>query len=100
MNETKSNDLKPVHYLMMVTALFYGSLILFLKLKGNFSTNPLWPFIRMGCKWSLFAWIFYGGIAYGKKLSLGLIEATRTKFNNLESDLKEQGEIMNFLNLN
>jgi hypothetical protein len=89
MDEEKLQELKPAHYLMIVTAFFYSSLVLFVRLNGNFSKNPLWPFIRFGCKWSLFAWIFYAGLIYGKKLSSKLIVSLQLKFENLELDLKK-----------
>ncbi len=89
MDEVKSNDLKPVHYLMIVTVFFYGSLVLFLKLKGNFPTNPLWPFIRLGCKWSLFSWMFYGGVIYGKKLVNKPIKPLEENLQFAQTSLKK-----------
>jgi hypothetical protein len=87
-DEGNLKKLKPVQYLMIVTAIFYGSLVLFLRLNGNFSTNSLWPFIKFGCKWSLFAWIFYVGVIYGKKLSSELIEKSKMELKNLKDDLQ------------
>lgn len=84
MDDGNLKKMQLVHYLIVVTTVFYGALVLFLRLKGNFSTSLLWPFIRIGCKWSLFAWFFYGGVYYGRKLSLRLIES-------LNSNLKSQG---------
>ena len=89
MDEKPTSELKLVHYLMIATAVCYGGLVLFLKLKGNFAINPIWPFIRFGCKWSLFGWMFYGGVAYGKHLIKKGNEPIREKIKSLEDELHQ-----------
>ena len=82
---------------MGITFLFYGSLVLFLRFGGNFSTNPLWPFIRVGCKWTLFSWMIYGGVVIGKRLSSTIIHELKSKIKNLETELFNSKEEQNLL---
>lgn len=90
MDESKStSEWKAVHYLILVSTICYGCLVLFLKLKGNFSTNWTWPLIRTGCKWSLFSWMVYGGFVYGKLLANKAIRPLEENLKNVEEKLRK-----------
>lgn len=73
---------------MIVTAIFFLFLNVFLRFKWNISTNYFWLFIRLGCKLSLFAWLFYAGIVCGKHLTFNLITNLKVTLKKLEADLE------------
>lgn len=88
MNEPNFNKLTPIHYLMIVTAIFFHFLNIFLRFKWNISANHFWQFIHLGCTLSLFAWLFYAGIVYGKHLTFNLITNLKVILKKLEADLE------------
>lgn len=73
---------------MIVTAIFFLFLNIFLRFKWNISTNHFWQFIYLGCKLSLFTWIFSAGTVYGKHLTFNLITNLKVTLKKLEADLE------------
>jgi hypothetical protein len=88
LNEPNFNKLTPVHFLMIVTAIFFSLLNLFSRFKWNIPTNYFWKFIHLGCKLSLFAWIFYSGIVCGRRLTFNLITNLKVTLKKTETDLE------------
>jgi hypothetical protein len=73
---------------MIVTAIFFLFFNIFLRFKWNISTNHFWQFINVGCKLSLFAWLFYAGIVYGNHMTFNLITNLKVTLKKLEADLE------------
>lgn len=74
--------------LKVFTVISCGGLVL----SQRFGWIAFYPLIRFMCKWSLFLWIFYGGVIVGKRKQNKEHGPMKENFKRLQDSLTESQE--------